>query len=29
VPDPGTYVMIAVGLGLVGLAQLRRSKATR
>ena len=29
VPEPGTYVMIAVGLGLVGLAQLRRSKATR
>jgi PEP-CTERM motif-containing protein len=26
VPEPGTYVMIAVGLGLVGLAQLRRSK---
>jgi PEP-CTERM motif-containing protein len=30
VPEPGTYVMMAVGLGLVGLAQLRRkAKATR
>jgi PEP-CTERM motif-containing protein len=29
VPEPGTYAMMAVGLGLVGLAQLRRSKATR
>jgi PEP-CTERM motif-containing protein len=28
VPEPGTYVMMTVGLGLVGLAKLRRSKAT-
>jgi hypothetical protein len=28
VPEPGTYAMMAVGLGLVALAQLRRSKAT-
>ena len=27
VPEPGTYVMIGAGLGLVGLAKLRRSRA--
>ena len=29
VPEPSTYVMMTVGLGLVRLVQVRRSKATR
>ena len=27
VPEPGTYAMMAVGLGLVSIARLRRAKA--